>query len=178
MTRQKLIGWVLIAMAVAYIAYFLRVRLFEPGPVVEKKEWVQLIGSVVVFMLGTTLVVIAMRHQIPYLFLGDDSTSPATANSAATLLLIGASFFVTDALQGVAGGALRGLNDTRVPMLFAALSFWVIGFPGAYMLAFPAGLGAIGIWIGFSLSVATFAVLLVWRFERLSLHGEMPSLPE
>ena len=132
----------------------------------------------VTFMLATTLVVIAMRHQIPFLFLGNDSTSAATANLAATLLLIGASFFVTDALQGVAGGALRGLNDTRVPMLFAALSFWVIGFPGAYMLAFPAGLGAIGIWIGFSLSVATFATLLVWRFERLSMHGDLPSLPE
>ena len=64
MTRQKLIGWVLIAMAVAYIAYFLRVRLFEPGPVVEKKEWVQLIGSVVVFMLGTINVrMAAMRAR-------------------------------------------------------------------------------------------------------------------
>jgi uncharacterized membrane protein len=64
LTRQKLIGWVLIAMAVAYIAYFLRVRLFEPGPVVEKKEWVQLIGSVVVFMLGTINVrMAAMRAR-------------------------------------------------------------------------------------------------------------------
>ena len=53
-------------------------------------------------------------------------------------------------------------------MLFAALSFWVIGFTGAYVLGFPAGLGAIGIWIGFSLAVATFAALLIWRFERLS----------
>jgi uncharacterized membrane protein len=64
LTRQKLIGWVLIAMAVAYIAYFLRVRLFEPGPAVEKKEWVQLIGSVVVFMLGTINVrMAAMRAR-------------------------------------------------------------------------------------------------------------------
>ena len=64
LTRQKLIGWILIAMAVAYIAYFLRVRLFEPGPVVEKKEWVQLIGSVVVFMLGTINVrMAAMRAR-------------------------------------------------------------------------------------------------------------------
>ncbi len=91
-----------------------------------------------------------------------------TANLAATLLLIGATFFVTDGLQGIAAGALRGLNDTRVPMLFAALSFWVIGFPCVYALAFPVGLGAIGIWIGFSVAVATFAALLVWRFERLS----------
>jgi len=63
-SRQKLIGWILIAVSVAYIAYFLRVRLLESGPVVEKKEWVQLIGSMVVFMLGTINVrLAAMRAR-------------------------------------------------------------------------------------------------------------------
>jgi uncharacterized membrane protein len=63
-SRQKLIGWILIVVSVAYIVYFLRVRLFEPGPVVEKKEWVQLIGSIVVFMLGTINVrLAAMRAR-------------------------------------------------------------------------------------------------------------------
>ncbi len=79
-------------------------------------------------------------------------------------------------MQGIAAGALRGLNDTRVPMLFAAVSFWLIGFPSAYVLAFPAGLGAVGIWIGFSLAVATFAALLVWRFARLSCRTELPAV--
>ena len=64
MIRQKLIGWILIAVSIAYVAYFLRVRLFEPGPVVEKKEWAQLIGSIVVFMLGTINVrLAAMRAR-------------------------------------------------------------------------------------------------------------------
>ena len=63
-SRQKLIGWILIAVSAAYIAYFLRVRLLEVGPVVEKKEWVQLIGSVVVLMLGTINVrLAAMRRR-------------------------------------------------------------------------------------------------------------------
>jgi MATE family multidrug resistance protein len=53
-------------------------------------------------------------------------------------------------MQGIAAGALRGLNDTRVPMLFAVISFWLIGFTSAYALAFAAGYGAVGIWIGFS----------------------------
>jgi MATE family multidrug resistance protein len=71
-------------------------------------------------------------------------------------------------VQGIAAGALRGFNDTRVPMVFAAVSFWLIGFPSAYGLGFMAGLGAVGIWIGFSIAVGTFAVLLVWRFHWLS----------
>jgi MATE family multidrug resistance protein len=128
------------------------------------------------FMLATTLMVIAGRDRIPWLFLGGDGTSAETARLAATLLLVGATFFITDSLQGITAGALRGLNDTRVPMLFAGISFWAIGFPSAYLLAFPADLGTIGIWIGFSVAVATFATLLVWRFARLSRLADLPSV--
>jgi hypothetical protein len=61
-SRQQVIGWILIVVSVAYIAYFLRVRLFTPGPIVEKKEWVQFIGSFVILMLGTINVrMAAMR---------------------------------------------------------------------------------------------------------------------
>jgi hypothetical protein len=63
-SRQKLIGWILIAVSSAYIAYFVRVRLLEAGPVVERKEWVQVIGSIVIFMLGTINVrLAAMRRR-------------------------------------------------------------------------------------------------------------------
>jgi multidrug resistance protein, MATE family len=61
-------------------------------------------------------------------------------------------------------------------MAFAAISFWLIGFTSAYGLAFPAGLGAIGIWIGFSIAVGTFATLLVWRFHSLTGRGYLPSV--
>ena len=54
----------------------------------------------------------------------------------ATLLLVGATFFVADGIQTVAAGALRGMNDTRIPLLFAAISYWLIGFTLAYGLAF------------------------------------------
>src|SRR5947208_16444531 len=53
LSRQKLVGWILIVVSVAYLAYFLRVRLFTPGPILERKEWVQFIGSVVLLMVGT-----------------------------------------------------------------------------------------------------------------------------
>jgi hypothetical protein len=61
-SRQKVVGWILIAASVAFIAYFLKVRVFAPGPAIEKKEWVQFIGSIVIFMLGTMNVrMAAMR---------------------------------------------------------------------------------------------------------------------
>ena len=62
-SRQKIVGWILIVASVAYIAYFLRVRLLTPGPIVEKKEWVQFIGSIVILMLGTINVRMAAIRQ-------------------------------------------------------------------------------------------------------------------
>ena len=63
-SRQKIVGWILIVVSVVYIAYFLRVRLFTPGPILEKKERVQLISSIVILMLGTINVrMAAMRER-------------------------------------------------------------------------------------------------------------------
>jgi hypothetical protein len=63
-SRQKLIGWILIIISAAYIAWFLKVRLFEVGPIIEKKEWVQFVGSIVCLMLGTINVrMAAMRAR-------------------------------------------------------------------------------------------------------------------
>jgi hypothetical protein len=62
-SRQKIVGWILIVASVAYIAYFLLVRLLTPGPILEKKEWVQFIGSIVILMLGTINVRMAAMRQ-------------------------------------------------------------------------------------------------------------------
>jgi MATE family multidrug resistance protein len=124
-----------------------------------------------------TFAIVTLRDLIPTLFLDPNTAQAAeTVRLAATLLLVGTSFFVMDAIQGVAAGALRGLNDTRIPLLFAAISFWVIGFSASYGLAFRAGLGAIGVWIGFSLGLATFATLLVWRFHVLTARAFTPKV--
>jgi MATE family multidrug resistance protein len=72
---------------------------------------------------------------------------------------------------------LRGLNDTRVPLLYAALSFWIIGFTSAYVLAFSTKLGVFGVWIGFSLSLWLFALLLTVRFNNLTARGYIPAAP-
>jgi preprotein translocase subunit SecY len=63
-SRQKLVGWILIVVSAAFIVYFLRVRLLGSGPVLEKKEWVQFVATVVVLMIGTINVrMAAMRER-------------------------------------------------------------------------------------------------------------------
>ena len=93
---------------------------------------------------------------------------------SATLLLVGATFFVADAIQTVAAGSLRGMNDTRVPLLFATLSYWMIGFPCAWWLGFWTPLGAVGVWIGLSVGTAVYATLLLLRFRMLASKLTFP----
>jgi multidrug resistance protein, MATE family len=131
----------------------------------------------IAFMVVMTVIVGLTRHSIPLLFLGDAAASGETIALAATLLVLGATFFITDGAQSVAAGALRGLNDTQVPLLIAAFSFWIIGFVSSYALAFSAGLGAIGVWIGLSLGTGVFAVLLLWRFHVLTRAQYLPTAP-
>lgn len=129
------------------------------------------------FMAAMTIVVVAARHQIPFLFLGGDTAdAEATAALTATLLLVGATFFIADGVQTIGAGALRGLSDTRIPLLFSAICFWGIGFGASYRLGFPGGMGAVGIWIGFSIGLAAYALLLVWRFHALTKRGYLPAL--
>jgi MATE family multidrug resistance protein len=148
-------------------------------PIAARRAGFSAFALGVAILLATTLLVVAARELIPYLFLGADTPgADETAKLAASLLLIGATFFITDGLQGIAAGALRGLNDTRIPMLYAALSFWVIGFTTGYALAFWHGFGVYGIWIGFSLGVGVFAVLLLARFNNLTSRQYLPGLVE
>jgi MATE family multidrug resistance protein len=130
------------------------------------------------FMAVMTLAVVVFRDLVPTLFLGVTATSGAreTAELAALLLLVGATFFIADGVQTIGAGALRGLNDTRVPLLFAGVSFWVIGFVAAYALGFHVMDHAAGVWVGLSLGIALYAVLLVWRFLWLTSRGYLPEL--
>ena len=128
------------------------------------------------FMALMVVVVIALRHDIPHWFLGASaSAAQPTVDLAATLLLAGASFFIADGLQTVGAGALRGLSDTRLPLLFAALSFWCIGFVCAFGLGLYSELGAVGVWIGLSAGLTIYAVLLVGRFRWLTSRAYLPA---
>ena len=137
------------------------------------------IGLGTVFMAAMTLLVALTRHSIPHAFLGGRAR-PAPRRwwrSPPRCWCSACSFFIADGMQTVADGALRGLNDTRVPLLFSGISFWGIGFTTCYALAFWAGWGAIGVWIGLSLALAVYAGLLIWRFHALSREAYLPELP-
>jgi MATE family multidrug resistance protein len=129
-----------------------------------------------VFMAVMTLLVGLTRDTLPLLFLGFDSPDPQTVTLAASLLVLGATFFIADGVQTIAAGSLRGLNDTRVPLAFAAVSFWLVGFTGCWLFGFTFGLGAYGIWIGLSLGILVYALLLIWRFQRLTARRYLPAM--
>ena len=123
----------------------------------------------IALVAALTLAVIVGRGGIAHLFFGAAADSAGAAiGLIETLLLIGATFFIADGIQTVAAGALRGMNDTRVPLLFAVISYWLIGFASAWWLAFSTPFGAAGVWVGLSIGTAVYAALLVWRFHLLS----------
>ena len=141
-------------------------------PVAARRAGFGAIALGAVFMLATTLIVVALRDDhsaaVPR---GDRTGEGRNGKLAATLLLVGATFFVTDGVQGIAAGALA--RAQRYPRADAVCRGQLLAhrLHQRLWLGFPVGLGAVGIWIGFSLGVGTFAVLLVWRFHRLSPDG-------
>ncbi|MEI4473397.1 MATE family efflux transporter [Frigidibacter sp. MR17.24] len=118
--------------------------------------------AVSAFVIAVFLV---MPGTIVGLFV--DHHDPAAAAIIAfgtTLLAVAAMFQLFDAQQALALALLRGVQDTAVPMWIATFSYWVIGIPVAYLLAFPLGLGGIGLWFGLVCGLGCAGVLLMVRF--------------
>lgn len=122
----------------------------------------------VAFVSGLTIAIILGRYELGRLFFGSTEANASTVELTATLLLVGATFFIADALQTIMGGALRGINDTSMTLVFAAIGYWCVGFPIAWALAFHAHLGAVGVWIGLSIGSFVYAGLLILRFRMLT----------
>lgn len=98
-----------------------------------------LLGTVIAALL--TVAVIVARFEIAELFLDKSvGDAEATIGLTAELLMVAASRFVTDAAQSIAAGGLRGLKDTRVPLLFVCIAYWLIGFSLGYVLGLKSGL--------------------------------------
>jgi MATE family multidrug resistance protein len=87
---------------------------------------------------------------------------------AGRLLVVAAIFQLFDGGQVVSAGALRGLTDVKVPTAITFTAYWVIALPGAYLLAFHTPLGPLGVWTALAAGLACAAVLLGWRFHRLT----------
>jgi MATE family multidrug resistance protein len=127
------------------------------------------LGAISVFML----VVAAVFVFAPDPLLRPFTRDPAVLRLGATLLLIAAVFQLFDGLQVVATGVLRGVGDTRTPMVTNLVGHWVLGLPVAYGLCFPLGWGVAGLWVGLSvgLVVAGIVLVLVWRHRVRDLRA-------
>lgn len=86
------------------------------------------------------------------------------------LLLAGAVFQTVDGAQVMALGLLRGVQDTRVPMIIAGLSYWVVGVPVSYVMGFTFGWGGVGIWLGLAVGLGLAGVFMMARFWGWSVH--------
>ncbi|HZT86588.1 MAG TPA: MATE family efflux transporter [Stellaceae bacterium] len=125
------------------------------------------LGLGIGFMAAAALVLWTAPGVIVSIYL--DPAAPANrevVGIALRLLAVAALFQVFDGTQVVAAGALRGYEDTRTPMVLAALGYWGIGFTGAWALAFPLGLGPVGLWWGLALGLAAVAAMLTVQLRR------------
>lgn len=119
-----------------------------------------------VFMSCSAIFLLVFRDAVVSMYTSDE----VVKNIAISLLLMAAIFQVGDGVQIGAAGALRGYKDTRMPMIINTVSFWVIAFPLAYLAAVTFKLPPNYIWGGFVAGLSVAAVLLTWRYNRLSGH--------
>ncbi len=108
----------------------------------------------------------AIFLSVPGLLAGLYTSSEAVLVVAVALLPLAGLFQVFDGIQVVAGGILRGLGDTRVPMLINLIGFWAVGIPVGLLLGFRAEMGAQGLWWGLVFGLASVAVILLIRVRR------------
>jgi MATE family multidrug resistance protein len=115
------------------------------------------------FMTCSGIFFVLFPHVLSRIFTPD----PVVISAAATLLLIAAAFQLFDGVQTVSTGALRGVGETRIPMLANLVAYWVVGLPVGAFLGFRLGWGAPGLWIGLCLGLILVAVSLVWHWHRV-----------
>ena len=144
----------------------------------ERAGWTG-IGMGAAFMVGSALLFWLRPEWVVYVYMGEvTGEAVEVARFAAVLLGIAAVFQILDGVQATAAGALRGLKDTRAPMIVGAVAYWGIGMGTALWLGFRADLGAVGIWWGLTLGLGAAAIGLTVWFRRRIRQGAGIQTPE
>ena len=123
-------------------------------------------------MLGVSIMIFAgiifvvFRDFLPTLYVNDETV----ISYASSLLIIAALFQISDGMQAVGIGILRGLTDVKIPTAITFIAYWIVGLPVGYLLGFNFALGVQGVWIGLLLGLTTSAILLTLRFNFRSKH--------
>ena len=134
-------------------------------------ESIFLVGFIFAVIFALLFVIFHQLLPDLYVNLDDPKNALDTAEVvqiAATLLLAAAVFQISDSLQVIVLGALRGLQDVKIPTLITFISYWVIGFPISYFLGKENAYGSLGIWIGLLAGLSAAAILLYFRFNYLT----------
>lgn len=129
-------------------------------------------------MAGATVLFLAAPLSLIALFVDVEAAVNAQVVAiAAELLVVAAAFQLVDGAQAIAMNALRGLSDTRVPLLYAVIGYWGFGLGTGWVLGIPLGHGALGVWIGLAVGLGVVSVLLALRFLRLSRTSMPAAVP-
>ena len=133
-----------------------------------------LIGMALSFMTVWGILFIVGNNFLPTLYIEDTDV----ITIAGPLIIIAGLFQLSDGMQVVCAGALRGLQDVKVPTLFIFISYWIIGLPLGYWLSFKLGFGPVGIWSGLLLGLTLTATAMCWRFNYLSKKILNATIPD
>ncbi|MBD0832685.1 MATE family efflux transporter [Aestuariibaculum sediminum] len=126
-----------------------------------------------ILALGFALMFLVLHNQLPKLYVDFDDMKNLSDNTevvtiASKLLLAAAIFQISDSIQVIVLGALRGLQDVKIPTLITFISYWLIGFPVSWFLGKEDAYGSFGIWLGLLAGLTTAAILLYIRFNYLT----------
>ena len=127
------------------------------------------------------LLFVILHNFLPHLFLNMENVNQAIENKeviiiASKLLLVAAVFQISDGIQVVVLGALRGLQDVKVPMYITFVAYWVVGFPISFFLGKYTELKSVGVWIGLLAGLSTAALFLYLRFHKLTKQQLLKSI--
>ncbi|MEQ6202560.1 MATE family efflux transporter [Sulfitobacter sp. HNIBRBA2951] len=139
--------------------------------------WIVTVMSLAFSVLTVVMFVLFPEFFISIFILDGEPARAEIISIGVVLLFMAGLFQLADGSQAIALGTLRGVQDTRLPMVITAFSYWVVGVPVAYVLGFVLELEGIGIWGGLALGLAVAAVLLNWRFWFRVLPGVARKAP-
>lgn len=114
-----------------------------------------------IWMSVSGIIFILFRNHLPLIYIRDE----AVIRIASQLLIIAALFQLSDGIQAVGIGILRGLTDVKGPTVITFVAYWIISLPIGYLLAFQFGYGVIGVWIGLLIGLTCSAIMLTLRFN-------------
>ena len=139
---------------------------------IGRAGWAALLVGIGFSLFAATAMLLFPRTILSAYVAVDAPANAAMVGFALQFILVAAAFHLFDAVQTVAGGVLRGLQDTRMPMVLALLGYWLVGGVAAVSLGFATPLGGLGVWIGLAVGLIVVSALLLWRWhwrERLGL---------